>query len=104
MADLYELSAVRAGDASPEYVWSMGVRRVRGRPAEGGMAEKVDRQSGDESEPLINASRRLLASSRGRLDRSQRTVSNTRESVHRIRNVLQRVILILEQRRRRRRR
>jgi hypothetical protein len=51
------------------------------------MAEKVDKQSGAESEPLINASRGLLASSRGRLDRSQRTLSNTHESLHRIRNL-----------------
>jgi hypothetical protein len=80
-----------------------GIRRVRGRPAEGGMAEKDDKKSGAESEPLINASRGLLASSRVRLDRSQRTLSNTHESVHRIRNVLQRVFLILELRRRRRR-
>jgi hypothetical protein len=80
-----------------------GIRRVRRRPAEGGMAEKDDKKSGAESEPLINASRGLLASSRVRLDRSQRTLSNTHESVHRIRNVLQRVFLILELRRRRRR-
>jgi hypothetical protein len=68
------------------------------------MAEKVDEQSGGESEPLINASRGLLASSRVRLDRSQRALSNTHESLHRIRNLLHWVLLTLERRRRRRRR
>jgi hypothetical protein len=67
------------------------------------MAEKVDSQNGAEVEPLISASRGLLAKSRGRLDRSERVLSETHESLHRIRNVLQHILVTLELRRRRRR-